>query len=209
MRLLRISMSLAVMILMLLMPVPSQATTISWITIDPPSSTPIPGSTFSTDINISSWNGVIGSFDLNISYDSTVLHIINFTVSPDSPFYSRYSVDQNSFTSGETQIVAFQVTNLESWTSPVSLGNITWKVVGKTGSMTNVTIKPNEVVESNWNSVEVLTYGQQIIIGSIDQQKRNDDSAFGKTFENISGFNLSFNLFILLIVVKMLRKSTI
>ena len=81
---------------------PSQAATHVWVTIGPPSSAATTGATFTTNLTISSWNGVVGALDLTIHYDPSVLHIVDFSTPSDSPFYTNLAVDSDSYTSGET-----------------------------------------------------------------------------------------------------------
>lgn len=141
---------------------PSQATTHVWITIGPPSSPPTPGSTFTTYLNVSTWDGTIGALDVAVHYDPNVLHIIDFSTPSDSPFYPNCFADTDSFASGKTRIVGFQVTSWETWVTPVPIGIITWQVVDTPSSETDITIEPISVVGINWSPVEVLTYGQHI-----------------------------------------------
>lgn len=143
---------------------PSQAATHVWVTIGPPSSAATTGSTFTTDLSISSWNGAVGALDLTINYDSSVLHIVDFSTPSDSPFYTNLTVDSVSYTSGETRIAGFQTRDSEAWEIPITLGVLTWEVVGTPGTTTNITIELASVVDVDWNPVEVLAYGQQISI---------------------------------------------
>lgn len=164
MRVFRISMVLLIFVaLILILTAPSQARTYAWITIGPPSYPTIENSTFTTDLNLSSWNGIIGALDFTINYDPAVLNIINFTASPDSPFYSNLFIDSESYASGETEVAGFQATEEEVETT-IRLGILTWQVVGMLSSATNVSIEPETVVESNWSQIEVLAYGQNILI---------------------------------------------
>ena len=168
MRILISKVCLVGLVLLMVLACPSQATTHVWITINPPSSQPTPSSTFTTYLNVSTWNGVVGALDVTVCYDPAVLHIINFSTPSDSPFYPNCFADTDSFTSGKTKIAGFQVTDREMWKTPVPLGIITWQVVG-TGSETSetdITIKPNSVVDANWSRVKVMTYGQHISIFS-------------------------------------------
>ena len=142
----------------------SQAATHVWVTIGPPSSATTTGSTFTTNLTISTWNGAVGALDLTIHYDPSVLHIVDFSTPSDSPFYTNLVVDSDSFTSGETRIAGFQTRDSESWETPITLGVLTWEVAGKPGSTTDITIELASVVDVDWNPVEVLAYGQQISI---------------------------------------------
>lgn len=143
---------------------PSQAATHVWVTIGPPSSAATTGATFTTNLTISSWNGVVGALDLTIHYDPSVLHIVDFSTPSDSPFYTNLAVDSDSYTSGETRIAGFQTRDSEAWEIPITLGVLAWEVVGMPGTTTNITIELASVVDVDWNPVEVLAYGQQISI---------------------------------------------
>ena len=153
--------------LMMVLATPSWASSQVWITIDPPSSSPTPGSTFTTVVSISSWGGVVGALDLDICYDPSALHITDFSTPSDSPFYANIVIDTDSYTSGRTRIAGFQVRDQEMWETPISLGSVTWEVVGSPGTVTDVTIEPEAVVDNRWSPVEVLTYGQRISVGDL------------------------------------------
>ena len=172
------------LVLLMVLACPSQATTHVWITIDTPSSQPTSGSTFTTYLNVSTWNGVVGALDVTVRYDPAVLHIINFSTPSDSPFYPNSFADTNSFTSGKTKIAGFQVTDREMWETPVPLGIITWQVVG-TDSEIDITIEPNLVVDVNWGRVEVMTYGQHISIFS--EEVIFDTGAPSNPYPSIAG----------------------
>jgi len=146
----------------------SQASTQVWVTIGLPSSQANTGSTFTTDLNISSWNGAVGALDLTIRYNPSVLHILDFSTPSDSPFYSNSVIDSDSYTSGETHIAGFQTRDSEAWETPITLGVLTWKVVGEPGSTTDITIEVRSIVDVDWKPVEVLAYGQQISV--LDEQ---------------------------------------
>jgi hypothetical protein len=135
-----------------------------WVTMDPPSSLPAPGSTFTTDLRISSWNGTVAALDLTVGYDPAVIKIIDFSTPSDSEFYPNCFTDSVSFTSGQARIACFQATNWEAQDTPVSLGTLTWKVVGAAGSATDIVVEPIMVVDARWSPVEVLAYGQHIAI---------------------------------------------
>jgi hypothetical protein len=142
------------------------ASTLVWIVIGPPLSQPYPGSTFSTDIKISSWNGAAGAIDLMIRYDPGVITPVNFTTPSNAYFSSNCSAYSNLNNPGQTRITCFQVTQQESQESPIILGTITWMVKGQKGSSTDIKIDPATVVASDWSSVEALVYGQKITIST-------------------------------------------
>jgi len=143
---------------------PVQASANVWITLNPPSPLPTPSSYFSTTISASSWNGVAGAIDIVIHYDPSVIHVAHFSVGEDSPFYGNLAIDTESYSTGSTAIAGFQLTDQEAWETPVSLGTITWLVVGESGTATEVTIEARSVVDGNWGPVEVMAYGQRISI---------------------------------------------
>jgi len=144
--------------------IPAQATTYVWITLDPPSSPPIMNSTFTTNLNIASWNGLAGALDLSINYDPAVLQISSFSTPQNSPFYSYSFTDPSTFNSGKTRITAYQINDRETWTTPICIGTLTFKVISQLNVVTNVTISLTSVVDINWNPVEALAYGQYFSI---------------------------------------------
>lgn len=147
---------LIVVLIVIMLTGQSLASTRIWIAMGPLSSHPFPGSTFTTDLRISSWNGTVGALDLIIRYDPTVLHIVDVLTPPDSPFYPDCFADQNSYTSGETRIACFQVTDWEAWETPMSFGTLTWEVVGAANSVTDIIVESIRVVDARWSRVEVM-----------------------------------------------------
>ena len=143
----------------------SLASTYVRLEIGPPSSQPVPGSTFTTDLEISSWNRVAAAVDLTVRYDPAVLKIVDFSTPSDSEFYPNCFADSASYTSGQTRIACFQVTNWEAQDPPISFGTLTWEVVGAACSVTDVVIEPISLVDARWRPVEVIVYGQRIAVG--------------------------------------------
>jgi len=135
-----------------------------WITIGPPNPSVIPNAIFKTNLVVSSWNGNMGAFDLLIRYDPSVVRIVDFSTSVDSEFHMNCSVDSASFNSGKTRIACFQVMNRVVQDRSKVVGVLTWKVIGVLGSETDISIEPSLVVDANWRSVEVLTYGQHLTV---------------------------------------------
>jgi len=142
------------------------ASTHVWIVMSLPSSPPFPGSTFTTDLKISSWNGAAAALDLTVHYDPAVLKIVDFSTPSVSEFYPDCFADSASYTSGQTRIACFQVTNWEAQDPPVSFGTLTWQVVGAACSATDVVIEPISLVDARWRPVEVIAYGQRIVIAT-------------------------------------------
>jgi hypothetical protein len=161
----RIVAALAMVVLIaLVLTDPVLASTHVWIAVGPPSTLPLPGSTFTTDLNISSWDGAAGALDLTVHYDPSVVEIVDFSTNPDSEFHPNCFADSASFDSGETRIACFQVTNWETLENPVAFSTLTWKAVGAVGSSTDISIEPTAVVAAEWDSVEVFAYGQHIVV---------------------------------------------
>lgn len=144
----------------------SLASTHVWIAIGDPCSRPFAGSSFSTDLIISSWNGAVGALDVTVYYDPDVLHLITFSPSSDSPFHPNCFARQSSNSSGEVRIVCFQTEDRETWETPLSLGTLAWEVVDSAISETQVKIQATVIVHVNWQPVEVMTYGQRIVIAT-------------------------------------------
>jgi hypothetical protein len=136
-----------------------------WVVVSSPSSSPFPGSTFTTDLRVSSWNGTAAALDLTVHYDPAVLKIVDFSTPSDSEFYPNCFADSASYTSGQTRITCFQVTNWEVQDPSVSFGTLTWEVVGAACLVTDVVIEPASLVDARWRPVEVMSYGQRIAVG--------------------------------------------
>jgi hypothetical protein len=140
------------------------ANTYVWIVLGPPSFPPSPGSTITTDLRVSSWNGAAGALDLVIRYDPTVIKNIGFSIPTNSSFSSNCYAYSPPDTPGQTKIACFQVANWKPQETPIILGTLTWKVIGQNGSATDLKIESPTVVASDWSPVEVLVYGQRITI---------------------------------------------
>jgi hypothetical protein len=166
MKTVRLAMALLSAVCMVLIPAAeSRASTYVWIVMSEPSSQPVSGSTFTTELKVSSWNGAPGALDLVLHYDPAVVSMVDFSTPPDSEFYPNCYAYPRPQRPDQTGIACFQVTDWEYQESPMVFGILTWQVVGAAGSATEVTIEPTTVVASDWSQVEVVTYGQHIVVG--------------------------------------------
>jgi len=143
------------------------ASTIVWIGLGRSTSQPVAGTTFATDLQVSSWNGAVGAVDLVVEYDPSVLRIVNFSTSADSPFHQNSFADTSSFESGRTRISGFQSTVFDSMTTIQKFGTIGWRIVGEVEGLrqTDITVHTDSVVDARWNPVEVHEiYGQHVAV---------------------------------------------
>ena len=137
-----------------------------WIVIDAPSLFPAPDSTFTTDVKVSSWSGMVAAVDLVIGYDPAVVDLVDFSTPPDSDFYLNCSANAASFGSGQTRIACFRATAAASEDLGSVLGTLTWEAVGPAGSATDLTIELETVVGAEWEPLEVSTYGRRVFLAA-------------------------------------------
>lgn len=142
----------------------------TWITVDPPSSPVQPSSRFSTQVSMTSWNGVVGAIDINICYDPAVIHIVDFTVPQESPFFSNLEINRDSYSSGKTRIAGIQTRDNEAWAKPVAVCILTWETNDIADTTTDITIEVTSVVDVKWGPIDVMTYGQTISIAEQPSQ---------------------------------------
>lgn len=139
-----------------------------WVVLDPPSTNPAPGGTFTTALKATSWNGAGGALDVEIHFDQTILQIQDFLVPTNSVFSGNCFADETSFSSGITKVVCFQTGTTNAWTNAVTIGDLRWKVVGRAGSTAAVFLVPASVVDAGWKRTEVAAYGTQGPVSMVD-----------------------------------------
>jgi hypothetical protein len=141
----------------------THALTQVWVTISPPSSQPEVGSNFQTELNISSWDGVVGAFDIETNFDSNTIKYISFSIATGSPFSSNLFINANAASSGSIRISGFQTSNNQKEQNPITVGNIIWQGIKTTGS-TEIKVVTKSIVDMAWSPVEVQSYGQILSI---------------------------------------------
>lgn len=112
-----------------------------------------PGSSFSTELRVASWSNVVGAFSVRLTYDPSVVQVQGISVPPDSLFAGNTFVDESSFASGNTRIVAFQTTDVTPDPAYMTFATVRWTVVGQPGSSSVLGVTLETLVDAQWNSV--------------------------------------------------------
>ena len=137
-----------------------------WLSVDNPQLDPQSGGVFETALKYSSWEASAGSYLITLNYDPAMLQILQINIPSESDFYGNTFIDQNSFTSGSTDISAFQVENLSEQSSPATFATIRWKTLGTTGTPTTIELKAKSIIDSLWHPIEVNTFGISLEINT-------------------------------------------
>lgn len=124
-----------------------------------------PGLTFRTDIELFSWDNVVGALSIVVSYSPGVICIREIKSAPDSPFAGGVFVDDSSFTSGSTRIAALQTSDVEDGIKHFTLATIIWDVVGDAGESSDIAVKEEKVIDVSWKNTEVWSYPCLVMSG--------------------------------------------
>lgn len=134
----------------------ASAGTHAWLVIQPPYRTPGVGETFTADIKVSTWGGVVGALEAAIHYDPALFRVLAFDAAPGSPFEGNCAADVDSYASGNTGFACFQV-DLAQTQQFTLIGAFTLEVLAAGGLAADITIEPIRVVDVAWQHVEVHT----------------------------------------------------
>ena len=135
-----------------------------WLSIAPlPNKNISIGESFTNTLSISSWNGVPGAFNIKIKYDTEKLTFENLVINESSPFYPQSFADLSESTIGSIQLSCFQTDPNYPSDSTISLIDFTWKLKSYgNDSLTIINIEVTDMVELNWNPIEVISYETKI-----------------------------------------------
>ncbi|OGW12629.1 MAG: hypothetical protein A3G93_13320 [Nitrospinae bacterium RIFCSPLOWO2_12_FULL_45_22] len=137
----------------------------SWMAISSPVPTPQSGGVFETKLKFFTWDAVIGSYFISVHYDPAILQIIQVTTPDQSPFYGNTFADKNSFTTGTTDISAFQTGTTSEQANPEIFATIQWKALGNTGTSATIELEPKSIVDSFWRPIETNSARTTFVIG--------------------------------------------
>ena len=135
-----------------------------WLIMGDPQPFPQIGGTFETELKFSSWDAVMGAYLVTVHYDPSILEILEVTTPPQLEFYDKTFADEGSYTSGTTEITAFQVENGAEQDIPATFATIKWKVLGAPGTFSDIEIETKTLIDVSFRSVEVMTYANPIYI---------------------------------------------
>jgi Cohesin domain len=126
----------------------------AWLLIGNPQPAPVSGGTFTTDVYATTWDTVIGAYTVTVSYDPSILNIVQVTAPSQSEFYGNLFSDSGSFMSGTTDVAGLQVSPCEADHASL-LATIEWKVVGQSATDTTISLTSKSMVDSSWRPVDV------------------------------------------------------
>ena len=130
-----------------------------WLIMGDPQPFPQIGGTFETELKFSSWDAVMGAYLVTVYYDPAILQIIEITTPDQSEFYDKTFADESSYTSGATEITAFQVENTSEQDIAAIFATIKWKVLGDPGISATIELSAQSIIDSFLRSVDVMCYG--------------------------------------------------
>lgn len=126
-----------------------------WVVIADPVPAPQSGGLFETELKLYTWDAVVGAYVITLHYDPAILEILQVTVANDSAFKANTFVNPNSFSSGATDICAFQTENGEGQDLPITFATIWWKVLGAPGTSSAIQTEAKAMIDSQWKPIEV------------------------------------------------------
>ncbi|MBA4368067.1 MAG: hypothetical protein C0403_10580 [Desulfobacterium sp.] len=146
-----------------------------WIVIENPQPIPSTDGTFETELKFSSWDADMGAYSIILHYDPTVLQIIQVSVPSQSVFNGKTFADEGSFLSGSTQITAFQVQNRSDQSALETFATIQWKVLGESGTSSNIAVEIKSMIDVSSKSVEAMSFNRMIYIENDSVNKDSDE----------------------------------
>jgi hypothetical protein len=73
------------------------------------------------------------------------------------------------------------------------LGAIRWQATGPIGSQTDVSIEPKTVTDTQWSSVEVMSFGQQVTVTPVTNNSDLDVTALANTVQPVFWYYININ----------------
>ncbi|MFH1702231.1 MAG: choice-of-anchor D domain-containing protein [Nitrospirota bacterium] len=165
-----------------------------WLSVDNPQLDPQSGGVFETALKYSSWEASAGSYLITLNYNPAILQILQINIPSESDFYGNTFIDQDSFTSGSTDISAFQVENLSEQSSPAAFATIKWKTMGTTGTPATIELEAKAVIDASWQPIEVNTFGISFEINTPNISISPINYAFGDVIVGSSSAPQTFTV---------------
>lgn len=133
-----------------------------WLPVGKP--VPLGGGVFETPLVFTTFDAIVGAYEIRLQYDPAVLEILEISVPADSPFLGSTFFDSDSFASGYTLITAFQVQVSGASTPSVKAVVVRWSApTGIWDFFTRIDVRLLGLVEAGWRPVEVETYGYDYV----------------------------------------------
>ena len=124
------------------------------INISDPNPAPVVGETFETTIDFTTDYTVLGAYHLTVHYDPDTMRILNITIPFDSEFHNNTFVDSNSFSSGQTEICAFQTENSADQPIPETLAVIQWELTAEATPCSKIFLVPETLTDAFWEPIK-------------------------------------------------------
>jgi hypothetical protein len=137
-----------------------------WLVIGDPVPAPRSGEEFTTPLQFTTWDAVLGAYLITLFYDPNVLQIVSITTPSQSEFNNTTFVDEGSFTTGATTLAAFQTTNTSAQSDPETFATVQWKALGSSGTSTTIMMDVENMLDAQTRAVEVNTASLTATIGS-------------------------------------------
>jgi len=129
-----------------------------WLTIG--ATVPLGGGQFETPLVFSTYDAIVGAYEIRLLYDRTVVEILDISVPSVSPFFGNTFFDSESFASGSTRITAFLEQGTGSPTPDGEAAIVRWMAtIGILDALARIDVIAETLVEGGWGPVEVETYG--------------------------------------------------
>src|SRR3989442_65157 len=127
--------------------------------------TALAGNQFTTEVTIDVGpTTALGAYSIQLSYDPTVLTIASVAGGNTAEFSGAPTTDPASFTTGTTNISAFQSSSLTSPTGVVSVTKITFNVVGTVSTTTSIGLTVRSLFDTNSNPISAAATGCMVVL---------------------------------------------
>jgi hypothetical protein len=121
----------------------------------------LPGHMFDAEILVDAGAAALGSHAIRILYDPAVVRIVGLLGGNSAEFAVAPDANPADFNSGDTKIAAYQVAALATPTGVVSIGHVSFEVIGAAGSSTNINLVAETLVDTDladipWTNLPAL-----------------------------------------------------
>jgi hypothetical protein len=152
-----------------------------WLFMDSTQQNPPSGGIFETQVKFTTWDASMGAYLLTVNYDPALLQIIQVSTPSQSVFNGNSFADTNSFSSGITNITAFQTTYASEQSTPEIFTTIKWKALGATGKSATIGLEAKTMVDFSWQPIEVNNYSSMTF--DIQAPVDNDGDGYNSTVD--------------------------
>jgi hypothetical protein len=122
------------------------------------------GAQLATEITVDVGTIPLGAYSLTVTYDPTVLTIASVAGGNRPEFAGAPTTNPGSFTSGRTNIAAFQTSSLTGPTGVVSVTRVRFNVVGTTATTTSVGLTVGNLFDTNSNPIAHTATGCMVMV---------------------------------------------